>query len=383
MLGSWNATARADINSNGMNYPTLSPRDLRSLKELGEAEKKDGCGSAGHYLVCAVAAALVSTGVAFALNHYAEKLIGFRNVAAIVALGCGAGSVAANLRKAGLKKRERELTELGENNAQKLFEPLGDFRCSVRELETVLGNANALVAFHENQGGGQPYADGFIKEAEEIVRYITVGQFGQVSNLSQLRLPDDSQIQRFVNCLTLSQNLSDDRQEKRLALDECNQLIAQPGFVQKLVRYMVSDSGHNEEKKLIINSDYAIFLEEEMYNLCRAALVTLAVVSRNDEIRRKTCQYNGVEYLAPFYKIINRCAEIDKGLASRLESEMGIDIISQMRENQGYRLSNDQVAAVTQWSEQYRDPLVEQIDALSAPPPVMPAINPASAQRSL
>jgi hypothetical protein len=353
----WKASARADINSNGMNYPKLSVGDLECLKDLRK--------SAGHYLGCAVAAALVSTSVAFALNHYAKNLIGVgnvaTNVAAVVAFGLGTGSVVINLEKARLKRRERELTEFGENNAQKLFEPLGDSQYSVSELETRLTNANALVAFHRNQGGGQPYADGFIEEATRQAQYIT-GQFTQ-------DLRADIQIERFVICLTLAQILSDDRPEKQSALDECNQLIAQPGFVQKLASYMVSDSSCKEENQLIINSDYAIFLEEEMYNLCRVVLVNLAVVSKNKHIRDKMDEYNPDRRSSVmFYSFINRCARIDNGLASRLESEVGIDIISQMRASDSYSLSDDQIAAVTQWSERYRwyDPLAKKIDALPA-----------------
>jgi hypothetical protein len=380
MLWSWNAPARADIKQDGINYPRLSVENLECLKDLRK--------SAGHYLGCAVAAAAVSLGVAFTFNHYAKNLIGVgnvaTNVAAVVALGLGTGSVVINLEKARLKRRERKLKELGENNAQKLFEPLGDSQYSVSELETRLTNANALVAFHRNQGGGQPYADGFIEEATRQAEYITVGQFGQ-------DLRADIQIERFVICLTLAQIFSDDRPEKPSALDECNQLIAQPGFVQKLASYMVSDSSCKEENQLIINSDYAIFLEEEMYNLCRAALVTLAVISKNEYMRDKMNKYHPDRRSdAMCYSSIVRCARIDNGLASRLESEMGIDIISQlarprMLKNRGFGLSDDQVVAISEWSEQYRwyDPLAAEIDALSAPPPVMSAINPASAQRSL
>ncbi len=211
--------------------------------------------------------------------------MGFGNVAAVVVLTFGTGAVLINLENARLRRREIELTELGENAAQELFEPLGDFPCSVSELETILTNANALVAFHRNQGGGQPYADGFIEEATRQAQYITVGQFGQ-------DLRSDSQIERFVICLKLAQILSDDRPQKQSALDECNQLIEQPGFVQKLASYMVSDSSCKEENQLIINSDYAIVLEGEMYNLCRAALVNLAVVSKNKHIRDKMDEYN-------------------------------------------------------------------------------------------
>ena len=377
----WKASARADINSNGMNYPKLSDKDLKSLNDL---RKKDGYEEPGHYLRCAVAAAAVSLGVAFPLNHHAKNLIGVGNVAAVVVLGFGVSSVATNLGKARLRRREIELTELGENNAQELFEPLGDLQYSVGELETALTSAFALMESYGDKGGGQPYADGFIKEATRQAKYITVGQFGQGSLLSQLK--GDSQIQRFVNCLTLSQNLSDDRREKRSALDECNQLIEQPGFVQKLVKYMASDHGNDDENQLITNSDYAIVLEEEMYNLCRAALVTLAVISKNEYMRDKMNEYHpDTRSDVMFYRFITRCAKIDNGLASRLENEMGIDIISQMLKNRGFGLSDDQIAAVTQWSEQYhwRDPLAEEIDALSASPLVMPAINPASAQRSL
>lgn len=358
MLGFWRASACADIKQNGINYPRLSVEDLECLKDLRK--------SAGHYLGCAVAAAAVSLGVAFTFNHCAKNLIGVgnvaTNVAAVVALGLGTGSVVINLEKARLKRRERELTKFGENNAQKLFEPLGDSQYSVSELKTRLTNANALVAFHRNQGVGQPYANGFIEEATRKAQYITVGQFGQ-------DLREDIQIERFVICLKLAQILSDDRPEKPSALDECNQLIAQPGFVQKLASYMVSDSSCKEENQLIINSDYAIVLEEEMYNLCRVALVNLAVVSKNKHIRDKMDEYNPDRRSSVmFYSFINRCARIDNGLASRLESEMGIDIISQMQENVGYVLSDNQIAAVTQWSERYRwyDPLAKKIDALPA-----------------
>jgi hypothetical protein len=149
---------------------------------------------------------------------------------------------------------------------------------------------------------------------------------------------------------------------------------------------MVSDSSCKEENQLIINSDYAIVLEEEMYNLCRAALVTLAAISKNEYMRDKMNEYHPYRRSdVMFFSFINRCARIDNGLASRLESEMGIDIISQMQENVGYVLSDNQIAAISEWSEQYRwyDPLAEKIYALPASPPVMPAINPASAQRSL
>jgi hypothetical protein len=132
---------------------------------------------------------------------------------------------------------------------------------------------------------------------------------------------------------------------------------------------MVSDSSCKEENQLIINSDYAIFLEEEMYNLCRVVLVNLAVVSKNKHIRDKMDEYNPDRRSSVmFYSFINRCARIDNGLASRLESEVGIDIISQMRASDSYSLSDDQIAAVTQWSERYRwyDPLAKKIDALPA-----------------
>jgi hypothetical protein len=364
-----------------MSFPGLSEGELKSLKAL---RKKDGYLEPGHYLCCAATAAAVSLGVAFAFNHHAKNLIGFRNVAAVVALGLGVCAVRSDLKDARLINREIKFKELGENNAQKLFKPLGDFSCSVSGLETALTDAFRLMEFHINEGGGQPYADGFIEEATRQAQYITVGQFGQ-------DLRADIQIERFVICLTLAQILSDDRPEKPSALDECNQLIAQPGFVQKLASYMVSDSGCKEENQLIINSDYAIVLEEEMYNLCRAALVTLAVISKNEYMRDKMNEYHlDRRSDAMFYSSIVRCARIDNGLASRLENEMGIDIISQlarprMLKNRGFGLSDDQITAVTQWSEQYRwyDPLAAEIDALSAPPPVMPAINPASAQRSL
>jgi len=384
MLGFWNAPARADIKQDGINYPRLSPRDLKYLNNLRKVEGENGrYRGAGHYLRRATTVALVSTGVAFIVNHPPKNLIGIlkvaTNVTAFVAFGFAVDFVKSDLKSARLKRRERELRELGENKAQKLFEPLGDLQYSVSDIETRLTNSNALVAFHRNQGGGQPYANGFIEEATRKAKYNFTGQFRQ-------DLRADSQIQSFVNCLKLAQTLSDDRPEKQSALDECNQLIAQPGFVQKLASYMVSDSSCKEENQLIINSDYAIVLEEEMYNLCRAALVTLAAISKNEYMRDKMNEYHPYRRSdVMFFSFINRCARIDNGLASRLESEMGIDIISQMQENVGYVLSDNQIAAISEWSEQYRwyDPLAEKIYALPASPPVMPAINPASAQRSL
>ena len=384
MLWSWNAPARADIKQDGINYPRLSRRDLEWLNYLRQADKTAffNLGNAGRYF-CAATAAAVSVGVAFAFNHYAEKPIGVRNVAAVVALGLGVCAVRSDLKNARLINREIKFKELGENNAQKLFKPLGDFSCSVSGLETALTDAFRLMEFHINEGGGQPYNDSFNAKARKKAECISVGQFGQ-------DLRADSQIQRFVNCLKLAQTLSDDHPDKQSALDKCNQLIIQPGFVQKLARYVVSDSGH----KLITNSDYKIHLKDEMYNLCRMPLVTLAVINKNNYIRCTMDEYHshtGWKGLPSILHgaIVLRCAEIDKDLAPRLKDEIGIDIIGRILQQLPYShsyfdgiLSNDEVAAISKWSGDDRDPLAEEIDALPASPPVMPAINPASNPQS-
>lgn len=373
----WNTSARADINPDGIHYPRLSDNEKRRLGSIKKEEREDW--GRGAYLGCAAVAAAVSIGVAWGFNHFATKLIGPRNIAAAWALSYGAGSVAINLRKAGLKKLKSEFEGLGANQAEKIFKPLNDHGYSVHELETVLTDAFALKKFYRNDGNGQPYAVGFNKQANQEIGDI-IGQF-------RLDFGDDSQIKRFVNLLRLSQNLSDECPEKLSALGECGELIKDPGFVQKLARYVSTGNtnGRSEEIKLIVDSEYLPCIEEELYLLCRSALVTLAVMSNNEELHKTISR----DYLEDdgkassiLHSVICSSARVCNDLASRLEQEIGLDIIEQMKESNSYSLSAEQVVAVTAWSEKNRfpDPLVEAIDRLSNPPPVISAINPPGEQ---
>lgn len=380
----WNASARADINPDGINYPRLSDNEKRRLERIkdqepliyfrdGEKELRVDWGRDA-YLGCAVVAVAVSIGVALGFNHFATKLIGPRNIAAALALSSGAGFVATNLRKAGLEKRESEFEGLGAKQAEKIFEPLNDHGYSVHDLETVLQKTFGLKELYRNDGNGQPYAVGFNKQANQEIGDI-IGQF-------RLDFGDDSQIKRFVNLLRLSQKLSDECPEKLSALGECGELIKDPGFVQKLARYVSTGNtnGRREKIDLIVDSGYLPCIEEELYLLCRSALVTLAVMGKNEELH-KTINRNYLEddrrASSILYGVICSSARVCNGLASRLEQEIGLDIIAKMRESYFYGLSAEQVVAVTAWSEKNRfpDPLVEAIDRLSNPPPVIPAID--------
>lgn len=374
---SWKASARAGT-TDGINYPRLSDGEERRLRKIKaqEAKEKTEDLERGFYLFFAGVAAAVSIGVAWGFNRFATELVP-RNIAVAWALSSGAGSVAINLRKAGLKKRERELKILGANRSEKILELPNNGEYSVNELETVLTNTYALWDFIKDDKGRQPYVDGFNAKAGSKVRNICIDQFAQ-------DLRADSQIGRFLSCLELAQKLSDECPEKLSALGECGKLIAEPGFMQKLARYVSTGNtnGRSEQIKLIVDSEYLPCIEEELYLLCRSALVNLAVMSKNEELHETINEYDdwGADREASsiLHGVICSSATVCNGLASRLEQEIGLDIIEQIKRSDSYSLSDDQVAAIAQWSEQHRcyDPLVEAIDKLKTLPPVFPAINP-------
>ncbi len=367
----WNASARADINPDGLHYPRLSDKDRALLSDIKAHPGR-------YYLVCALTSAAVSIGAVSVFQPNPQKIISPLTAAAF-SLAFGTGSIKFNVQMRSLKKRESEIKDLGAKQAEKIFEPLNDHGYSVHELASVLKNTFALWDFMREEGLDQPYVVSFRERGVQKVTYISSSQF-------TYDFRDDSQIERFVNLLRLSQKLSDECPEKLSALGECGNLIKDPGFVQKLARYVSTGNtnGRSEKIKLIVDSEYLPCIEEEIYNLCRNALVTLAVISNNEYIREQYNQphINHESLSRQLHGVICSSATVCNVLASRLEQEIGLDIIKQMQGSDSYSLSDDQVTAIAQWSEQnrWRDPLVEEIDRLSNPPAVFPAINPSREQ---
>ena len=369
----WNASARADINPDGLHYPRLSDKDRALLSDIKAHPGR-------YYLVCALTSAAVSIGAVSVFQPNPQKIISPLTAAAF-SLAFGTGSIKFNVQMRSLKKRESEIKDLGAKQAEKIFEPLNDHGYSVHELASVLKNTFALWDFMREEGLDQPYVVSFRERGVQKVTYISSSQF-------TYDFRDDSQIERFVNLLRLSQKLSDECPEKLSALGECGNLIKDPGFVQKLARYVSTGNtnGRSEKIKLIVDSEYLPCIEEEIYNLCRNALVTLAVINKNNYIKRTMDEYHTSQWNLPSRlhgAIVLRCAKIDEDLATRLRDEIGIDIIRQIRQplpDFNGILSKDEVTAIARWSGDDRDPLAKEIDRLSNPPAVFPAINPSREQ---